>query len=150
MQLESAELVSGKRDAGAQMVPRLLSLSSAFSASFLCYLHVPIALSSPLVKEFLDPNNSNASHGMHLDQTHWLKPSKATVYKPAWPKLAQKGALCFPGYQQVKANPTFHSHLKIQLQSSRLGAGEMNLTRNHEVSGSIPGLAQWVKDPVLP
>ena len=35
-------------------------------------------------------------------------------------------------------------------RSSRRGAAEMNPTRNYEVVRLIPGLAQWVKDPVLP
>ena len=36
------------------------------------------------------------------------------------------------------------------LGSSCHGAAEVNPTRNHEIVGSIPGLAQGVKDLVLP
>ena len=40
---------------------------------------------------------------------------------------------------------------KIHLPGVPIVAQQItNTTRNHEVSGSIPGLTQWVKDPVLP
>ena len=43
----------------------------------------------------------------------------------------------------------FSVNLKLFWSSLR-GTVETNPTRNHEVEGSIPGLVQWVKDPVLP
>ena len=39
--------------------------------------------------------------------------------------------------------------VKTEVQKIKL-AVETNPTRNHEVSGLIPALVQWVKDPALP
>ena len=38
----------------------------------------------------------------------------------------------------------------MEFWSSCRSAVETNPTRKHEVAGSIPGLAQWVKDLALP
>ena len=50
---------------------------------------------------------------------------------------------------KLNASNNFIDLKKNQLISC-CGAAETNLTRIREVWGSIPGLTQWVKDPVLP
>ena len=77
-----------------------------------------------------------------LSVTHFYKclcPVCSFFFHFIWlPGLTSSSSLCLRG-----------SPLKSKPRSSHHGRGEMNLTRNHEVVGSIPGLAQRVKDPAL-
>ena len=58
--------------------------------------------------------------------------------------LAIRGAFCHC------RNPMSQPRYLKRRGSSRPCVAKMNPTGNHEVSGLIPGLVQWVKDLVLP
>ena len=71
------------------------------------------------------------------DNLWFLGARKFTVAVPA-----KDGSVQFGEVRMNLKVPTWGVPVVVQWLS--------NPTRNHEVAGSIPGLAQWVEDPVLP
>ena len=70
----------------------------------------------------------------------WSRPAATAPIRPlAWEPPYAVGAALEKAKRQKK------NFLGVPVVAQWL----TNPTRNHDVAGSIPGLAQWVKDPVL-
>jgi len=67
-----------------------------------------------------------------------------TIDQPRYQKALEEAEADVAYYQAVLSEKR-----REAARRNQLGIGLTNQTRNHEVVGSIPGLAQWVMDPVL-
>ena len=74
---------------------------------------------------------------------------RLTKKKSVGPQPDLENFLSLCPYKHTKSPGDKHSEIFI-VGSSHCGSAETNLTRIHEDAGSIPGLAQWLKDTVLP
>ena len=77
----------------------------------------------------------------------WHRPGATALIRPlAWEPPYATGAAQRNGKKTKKQTNKQTWTPGVPIVAQRL----TNPTRNHEVAGLIPGLAQWVKDLVLP
>ena len=80
----------------------------------------------------------------------WRGPAATALIRPlAWEFPYATGAALEKAKRQkkkIKLKKKFNRNFGVPVVAQWL----TNPTRNHEVVGLVPGLAQWVNDPVLP
>ena len=106
--------------------------------------------SGPLAQDFKSglqaPGTGGALGQWHLSCS-CLRASSPFLFLLLRPTQEGRGPIaCVQGPKESD----HRGEAKNESRSSCHGLVEMNSTRNHEVSGSIPGFLQWVKDPALP
>ena len=130
---------------------RLLSLLLLSCRSCLCILEIkPLSVA---LFETIFSHSEDTSFAWGIGYTEAGIPSLVGSEQPRLFKVGKRHcnetwpeALWFNFLEGDLKPVTLPDHLlKKAPRSSHCGAAETNPTRNHEVSGSIPGLAQWLR-----
>ena len=128
----------------------------------IAFIHIRINTSSELKTLINFPNKTPAVVWNRWNEVCISQMLHSQKLNPAFMKFKSNKTKVISALQQtylkkwmllwcywLSLNTMLILSLKLEMGSSHCGAVETNLTRNHEVAGLIPGLAQWVKDPAL-
>ena len=115
--------------------------------TYMCNHHYNFRGSPSPQKESPHPSATTAYSPWHLSPSP-QKPlidflSVAVLSRTFYISHATRVLLCLASLSIICSRFT-------HVWSSRRGSVETNPTGKHEVAGSVPGLAQWVKGPTLP